>query len=642
MLSATVFAVYWPVSNYPFLELDDNIYVTHNYFVRQGMTWEGLLDAFRLKSTMESNYYHPLTTLSHMLDVELFGLNSSAHHMVSVFFHLLNAVLLFLFLRFSTGATVRSGVVTFLFALHPLQVESVAWIAERKNLLSTAFWLLCCLAYVAYTRKTTVWRYILLFSLMLAGLLTKPMLVTLPCVFLLLDFWPLKRIRLQFPAYHLSTSANVTGGSMPTNHQPVHSILIEKIPLFLLSAAWVYLASLSAKKAGMLVSTDAVPYSLRIQNAVYSFTAYMEKLFFPFDLAVFYPFPTTDFPWWQIFVSFLIITVITIYALVRMQSSGYALVGWLWYIGTLMPVIGLKQQGLWPAMADRWAYVPMIGLLIWFVWGVHHVSQNRRQRTILLFLVLFCCVQLAVITRTQIFHWRDNISLSKHALEATQKNPVANHLYGLALMEAKNRTEGIRHIVKAIQIAPFYNTARISLGGIMAEEGRYQKAIENIRIAIQINPKSAFAYNNLGVTYKKMGKTADALKAFDRALQLNPHMADVYNNMANTLKQEKRYGEAIGYYQKALQIDPEKPELHNNLANAFTAVQNYDDAIRHYQAAIHLNPDQPIFYLNMADVQARKGNVSGAIQTLEAVRHHRPSDSTIVGYIERLKQLSKK
>ncbi len=636
LITATL-AAYWPVTTYPFLELDDNIYVTKNHHVRSGITIEGIKAAFSFTTASEKVYYHPLSILSHMLDVQLFGLKPTAHHLMNVIYHILNSILLFFFLKQATGAVYRSAMVAILFALHPLNVESVAWIAERKNLISTGFWFLSCLAYVHYSRRSTIRNYIPVFVGMLLGLLAKPMLVTLPFAFLLMDFWPLKRI--QFSVSDISPRL-VKAGLSPTLIHSIAILLKEKIPLFLLSAAWVYIATLSAEKAGQIISTQVFPLTLRIQNALYSYFAYILKIFFPFDLAVFYPFPAQAYPVWQLLGALLFVLLITSSIIGLIRSAPYLFTGWCWFLGTLVPVLGIKQQGLWPAMADRWTYLPAVGIFIMIAWGLHQIySKTRSPQQILLPLAILSLLFMAFQTRIQLGFWKDDLSLAGHSLKVTRQNHVAHHLLGLALLAKDQKTEGIKHVYEAVKIGPQYNTPRITLGGILAESGKPEQAIEQLQIALRINPNVALAHNNLGVAYKKMGKLDRAGECFEKALQLDPYFTDAHNNIANILKMQKRLDEALQFYQRALRIDNGIPEIHNNIGNTFLALHRLEEAITHYRQAIQISPNQPVFYANLAEALLNKGDISGAISNYLIAEKYAPDNLSIQKRLDELKLL---
>ncbi len=631
-------AVYWPVSNYPFLRLDDNVYVTENFHVRSGINKESVAAAFRFTNPGEQVYYHPLTMLSHMLDVQLFGLNPSGHHLTNVAIHLINVALLFLFLHWSTGSSLGSIMAATFFALHPVNVESVAWIAERKNLLSTTFWLLSCCAYTAYGRRPHLLRYLPVFLLMLLGLLAKPMLVTLPFALLLLDFWPLQRVRLRQPASDREAEAE---GVYPKTFIGLnYKLVLEKLPLMVLSVLWVYLASLSAQQSGMVISTQAIPICLRLQNAVYSYFAYLQKLFFPFNLAIFYPFPQEMYPLWEIAGVLLLLLLVTFLAVSRARTAAFWMTGWLWYLGTLVPVLGLKQQGLWPAMADRWLYLPAMGIFIIIAWGIHRtMTDDKAHARIVQGMVMGVVLIMAVLTRNQLINWKDDLRISRQALESTTQNSVAQHLYGLALIDRKQTEKGLQHIDEALKISPFYNTARINLGGILAEQGDYEKAIENLNIALKINPNLALVHNNLGVTFKKMGRLDDAVASFSKAVSLDPYFAGAYNNLANTLKRKGRFGEAVQNYRRALQINNDIPEIHNNIANAYQSLHQPDQAIAHYREAIRLSPRQPVFYINLGETLYGEGDLAGAISNYEAALRLIPNDRATRDRFQTLQRL---
>ncbi|MBC2695325.1 MAG: hypothetical protein HF982_08645, partial [Desulfobacteraceae bacterium] len=328
-------AVYWQINYHEFINFDDSLYILQNKQVQKGLTSESISWAF---SFTDIAYWHPLTWLSHMLDCQIYGLIPGMHHRTNLILHIVNSILLFFVFQKMTGALWRSAFVATLFALHPLNVESVAWVAERKNVLSTFFWMLTMLAYVHYTTRPGLYRYLLTLLFLMLGLMAKPMLVTLPFVLLLLDYWPLERLRNQSP----------------------FNLILEKIPFFAFSAVSVYISSLSVKYYGIVVSTELVPMQIRIANALVSYVKYIEKMIWPKNLAIFYPFPDT-LPIWQILGAGLFLASISFLVFLNLRKKPYLCMGWLWFLGTLIPVIGLKQAGLWPAMADRWAYVPFVG-----------------------------------------------------------------------------------------------------------------------------------------------------------------------------------------------------------------------------------------------------------------------------------------
>ena len=370
LLAIAVIAIYWPVTDHQFINFDDDLYVTDNTQVKNGLTTKGIKWAFQIN---DRGYWQPLTWISHMLDCELSGVNPGWHHFHNVMIHLVNSMLLFLLIYHLSGGFYRGLLVAAIFAVHPLNVDSVAWIAERKNLLSTFFWILSIFLYKRYVDKANLARYALVLTSFFLGLMVKPMLVTLPFVFLLLDFWPLKRTRCSFQP----TMESEAAWSDKTEFQPtaISKLVIEKIPFLFLSFGSVCMAIFSTRQIGEIVAVDSVPMILRIGNGLISYVCYVGKMIWPFNLAVYYPFPES-FPAWLSIGAAVLLVAVSALCLRFLASKPYLTVGWFWYLGTLVPVIGIVQGGLWPAMADRWAYVPLIGLFIIISWGWPILRKN--------------------------------------------------------------------------------------------------------------------------------------------------------------------------------------------------------------------------------------------------------------------------
>ncbi len=369
-LAVMTLAVYWPVQKYEFINYDDHGYVTKNDLVRSGISATGVKQAF---STFHLGNWHPLTMISHMVDWQLFKNKAGGHHWTSVIIHILNAVLLFLFLRMATGAIWRSAFVAALFALHPINVESVAWISERKNVLSTFFWILTMISYVWYVKSPDWKRYFLVLFCFSLGLMSKPMLVTLPFVLLLMDYWPLRRTGIEIRDGNQGELSSVK-----VKKQTIRFLIIEKIPLFILSAISAYVTLYAQKAVSAMMALEYFPFPYRIGNAIISYVSYIRKMFWPLDLAVFYPFNYT-MSLWHVFLGALLIVAITIFVCIYFRRFPYLLVGWFWYLGTMIPVIGLVQVGS-QAMADRYAYVPFIGLFIMLTWWVGKLLQEYSAR----------------------------------------------------------------------------------------------------------------------------------------------------------------------------------------------------------------------------------------------------------------------
>lgn len=499
-----------------FVDLDDDYYVTNNPLVRSGVTAESVKWAF---TTTATNNWHPLTWISHMLDCQLYGQNPIGHHLTSVLFHVANVLLLFLVLWKLTGAPWRSAVVAALFAIHPLHVESVAWVSERKDVLSTFFWMLTVLAYIAYVRRGGLARYALVVILYALGLMAKPMLVSLPIVLLILDDWPLNR------------TANLTN---PTSWA---RLVVEKVPLFILAAASCIVTYGIHGAAPKLSRLGDVPLALRIDNALVSYAAYLGKMLWPAKLAALYPHPLGSLPLWQVIGSGLLLVLISTVAFLARKRRPYVLMGWLWYVVTLIPVIGLVQTGE-QAMADRYTYIPLTGIFVIIVWGVFDllgdgIEFRRRLALITAGVALFAA--LIVGTRIQVGYWRDSISLFGHTLDITRNNYVAHLNLGVALDRAGD-TEGAKHhIEETLRLQPKHPRALYDYGLILSKSGDPEGAIIFYRRALKVWPRYADAHYNLGLAYDGQGKLDAAAREYEAAIRIAPDYVAAHNNLAIVL-----------------------------------------------------------------------------------------------------------
>jgi hypothetical protein len=488
ILTWVTYAVYGQVRDHEFITFDDYEYVVQNPLVRSGITLQNLGRVF---TTVHASNWHPLTWISHMVDAELFGLNPSAHHMSSLVLHILCAVLLFSFLRQATGAVWRSFLAAALFTLHPLHVESVAWVAERKDVLSCAFFLLTLLAYRRYALNPCVKTYALALFLFSLGLMSKPMLVTLPFVLLLLDYWPIGRLD-------------------PKN--PRAFLVIEKIPFFLFSAAASILTYTVQLRWGAVV--EQIPLRERLVNALHSYTVYLFKTFWPHPLSFFYPHPLDSIPLWQSIGSLLLIGSLTWLSIRLFRRLPYLAVGWFWYLGTLLPVIGLIQVGS-HAMADRYTYIPHIGLFIVLAWGSAGFLEKRAHlRPVFVALWLCFLVPLSAVTWRQVGHWKNSFTLYRHAIAVTSSNIVAHN----------------------------------NLGNALAREGELDEAEQHLREAIRLNPHDAAAHNNLGNVLMKLGRIEEGVLHYQEALRIKPKMTEARINLDLALQSlsQQRGGDRNG------------------------------------------------------------------------------------------------
>jgi len=523
-----------------FVGWDDDEYITENQHVRSGITPENIKWAF---STTEISYWHPLTWLSHMLDCELFGLNSGPHHLVSLLFHIANTLLLFILLKKSTAALWRSAFVAAVFALHPVNVDSVAWAAERKNVLSTFFLMLTILAYLYYCRRPCFLRYVPVVCIFILALLAKPTTAVLPALLLLLDFWPLQRLKL------------FEHGGKVKDHN--WKIVLEKLPLFVLSVVSVGVSSLAISGQGLTVSLRTAPMRLRIANALVSYPKYIGKAFVPRNLAVHYPYPESV-PFWQVVIAFVLLLCITAAAVWLFRKKSYFIVGWLWFLGTLVPVSGLVQGGRWPAMADRFAYVPFIGLFTIVAWAVPDALSKFKYRTELLGLAAASVVLVfVVLTQRQAALWKDSFTLFSHTLKVTENNAVMHNNLGNVFLKKGGYDEAERHYRKAIQIKPYDVLAYYNLAYLLHIEGRVDEAIGCYRWVVQLRPSHADAHNNLAMALMSEGRSDEAVKHFEKALVIKPEDIEIHYNIALALAGQKQIDRAVSHLKKALEIKPD-------------------------------------------------------------------------------------
>jgi tetratricopeptide (TPR) repeat protein len=557
-LSITTIAVFWQVGSHEFISFDDNDYVTENRYVQDGITLKGIVWAF---SEPHAHNWHPLTWLSHMLDCQVLGLKPGRHHLVNLFFHVANTLLLFLILRRMTNALWQSAFVAGLFALHPLHVESVAWVAERKDVLSTLFWMLTMGAYVYYVERPGYKRYLLVFVFFVLGLMSKPMLVTLPFVLLLLDYWPLKRrqgvqsgarIAAATPqpasrAKRKQKSRQQTGkdtvktksaASSRALWPEIRPLLKEKMPFFVVTILFCFVTFYAQQL--VVKPMELYPLGGRIANALISYVSYIGKMLWPVNLSIFYPYGGAALFSWQA-VSAMLALMVTTYLTIRAaRRFPYLIVGWLWYLGTLIPVIGLVQVGL-QSMADRYTYVPLIGIFIMIAWGIPELLNRWRYRRFALASaavgILFA---LMVITYVQTGYWRNNIILYEHAIKVTSENAWAQNNLGYALSLQGKTREAIAHFQKAISINNPAD-AHYNLGTMLASEGKLDEAIYQFRESIHISPGYAKAYNNLGNALLYQGRLDEAIASYREALRLNPEYTLAQENLKNALAAQKKF-----------------------------------------------------------------------------------------------------
>jgi protein O-mannosyl-transferase len=587
-LAVMTFAIYAQVISHQFITLDDPTYIQENPMVNRGITGAGIAWAF---TTFYATNWHPLTWISHMIDCQLFGTNAGRHLLVNALIHVANTLLVFWFLLRSTHARWPSALVAALFALHPLHVESVAWVSERKDTLSTFCGLLSLIAYVRYTEAPSKSRYVWTVVSLVLGLLAKPMLVTLPFVMLLLDYWPLRR----FQRSKVSSQWSVVRG-----------LVIEKIPLFALAAASAMMTLIAQSRGGAVRTLAHDPVTLRLSNALVSYAKYLLLTFWPNDLAVYYPF--AGIAAWQIIGAAFLLIGITALCFFERKSRPYAIVGWLWFLGTLVPVIGFVQVG-GQVMADRYFYIPSIGLFIAIVFGLADIAGSWRVTPLLSAgIAAGILMILATLTNAQIQRWRNSFTLFEHTLAVTPPNLRIEHNLGLALGVSDRYDETAAHFERALQIDPNFYDGLVVMGVTRAHQGRVPEAIEYFQAAIRLQPNTPKAHVQLAHALWTQNRDQEALEEMRRALQVAPKDADILADLGLALALAGRVPEAIDQLHEALRLNPNNAEAHGNLGLALLASGKARESIPEFETALRLKPELTGAADNLRRAQAQLGS----------------------------------
>jgi len=625
-LAVVTLAVYWQLLSHDFIGFDDGVYVSKNPHVQAGLTKQNVLWAF---TNLDANFWHPLTWLSHMLDVHLFGLKPGMHHLTNLLFHVVNSILLFLTFRRMTGAIWRSAFVAALFALHPLHVESVAWIAERKDVLSTFFWMLAMWAYAGYAKRPGLGGYLLVLVFFVLGLMSKPMVVTLPFVLLLMDFWPLGRLRL-WQSEKEGTSRDLKPS--------ISRLLLEKAPFLAFTGIAVALAYSAQGQA--IASLNEFPLEIRIANALVSYVTYIGKMFWPSHLAIFYPHSGTV-PMWESAGAGLLLVVLTVLSFKALRSRPYLAVGWLWYLGTLIPVIGLVQVGS-HAMADRYTYVPLIGLFMMVGWSVPAFSKGQRYGRIGFALLTGALIgTIMICTWLQVRHWKNNMTIFTYTANVTENNWLAHTNLGAILGGQRRYGEAIRHFREALRMRPNDVKAHNNLGNAFAEQGRYRDAIRHYSEALRLDSDERETHENLGVLLLKQGKNKEAIKHFSEAARIKPDWVEPHYNLGVAKARQGSFEEAIRHYSEAIRFEPGFAEAHSKMADALLSLGRVESAIRHYLSAISIKPDYANAHSNLGVALARQGKINEAISQFERALEINPDDARVRRNLDRaLEQLT--
>lgn len=623
-LAVISIAVYFPAKDYDFVTFDDYDYVADNANIKKGFTSENLSCIFTdCAQKGGAILWHPLTWLSLMIDYKLYGLNAGGYHITNLVFHVLNTLLLFLVLGRMTGAVWRSALVAALFALHPLHVESVAWVSERKDVLSTFFGFLAIFVYILYVEKPGKFRYAILLIFFSLSLTAKSMLVTLPFLFLLLDCWPLGRLNpLHEKNYVEQINADAKGKRIKRQKQdrPMSAnkempetrslilfrrLLWEKIPLLVISAAFcVVTYYFHAKIKQINISVSFVD---RLGNAVVSYASYILKVFWPFDLAVLYPFQE-NLPVWQIAGTLLLISSLTAGVVYVARKLPYLAVGWFWYLGTLIPVIGIVQVGM-QAMADRYTYFPIIGLFIMLVWGISDVAAGWRYRTFFLaFSSGAVILSMAVLTSHQLTYWKNGISLWQRTLQVTRENHKAHYCLASTYLRSGDYQNGIAQMKEAIRISPYNAEYFTMIGTIYGVSGRTDKAVESYYEALKNDSDFDKAHYNLALMLLDKKQHEKALEHLKEAIRINPARERVRLLIGNILVHQSKIREAISVWEEEIRIRPNNPDLCNDLGSAYYIMGDWKKAVACYRKALLIDPGNSLTKQNLAVIQKKFGN----------------------------------
>jgi tetratricopeptide (TPR) repeat protein len=583
------FIAYGRIFDNGFISLDDYQYIIENNHIKSGINPESIKWAF---SAVACNNWHPLTWLSHMLDWSLFADHAGGHHLISLLLHIGSVFFLFFFLNRTTNNLWQSAFAAALFALHPLRVESVAWAAERKDVLSMCFGLASIYAYACYVESSKISLYFLCLILFTLGLMAKPMLVTLPFVLLLLDYWPLGRWK---------------SALVKNRDHLISRLLWEKAPFIFLSIVSSIVTIWVQNKGGAVIPMEYLSFSTRAANAIISYVSYLGKTFSPVDLAVFYPYEYS-FPFWQVLVSCFILIGVTVVVIYALKKLPFLFVGWFWYLETLIPVIGLVQVGK-QAMADRYTYLPSIGITIMLVWGIPLLFPRANMRKKVLFPAgIAYLVILSVLTWQQCGYWKNGITLFSHALQATKNNYLAHNARGITYGELGQYQIAIEDFSKAIGLKPDYVDAYCNRGFAYDRSGQYQLAIEDFNKAIGLNHNYIEPYINRGNVYNNLSQYQLAIADYNEAIRLKPDYAEAYYDRGIAYNNLGQYQRAIKDYNKAITIKPDDSDNYNNRGVAYAKLSQYQSAIADFNNAIKLKKDYTDAYNNRANVSLYHGN----------------------------------
>ena len=631
---ATLF-LYWPQTHHEFFNVDDPRFVSQNPQVQAGLTWPGIVWAFH---SVYTENWQPLTWFSHMLDCQLFGLNAGRHHLTSLLFHIANSLLLFLWLQNLTRATWRSAFVAAFFAWHPLHVESVAWIAERKDMLSTFFWLLTLLAYTRYARKPAVAAYLLVLLLFVLGLMSKPMVVTLPCVMLLLDFWPLNRLNQRAGTETGAPHAGAETKPPKPIARQVGALVLEKIPFFVLALSMGVVTVLAQKAGGAVATLNGLPFPIRLANTLVSYENYLAKTFWPANLSFFYPY-IYHLPLAEVIGAALLLGICTGWCLVRWREQPYLLMGWLWFLGTLAPTIGLIQVCS-QSMADRYMYIPSIGLFITVVWGLNDLFTRRLAALPVLpwmigSLALIACL---AVTSIELSYWQNSITLARRAIEVTANNYVAYESLGRSFYARGQKTQAINCYEESVRIDPGFPQSQFNLGVALADAGRTSDALDHFAATVQILPNDYDVRFQLGTLLLTSGNDHldEAVTQLSEAVRLRPDLPEAHRKLAVALAEQGKLAEALPHFAEVVRLQPDDAEGHFNYG--FALLNNHQPALAadQFAAEAKLAPNDPKAHYRLAQALAQQGKFVEAAEQYRDTVHLAPTFTEATNELDQL------
>ncbi len=612
-LVAIVWIIFGRTLGFGFINYDDSFYVYQNPFISDGLTQAGLIRAFT--HSLVGNW-HPVTSLSLMLDAQIFGLNAGGYHFVNVLLHTMAVLLLFFVLREMTGALWRCAFVAALFAIHPLRAESVVWISERKDVLSAVFFFLCLWAYQRYTKKLPAWStYLLVLVTYTLGLMSKAMLVTVPFLFLLLDYWPLGRF-----SFSPSTSDRQLFARRTTKW-----LLLEKVPLLLLAAAISAATVLSQEPARK--AAENWPLIWRVNNALVAVWIYFREMVWPADLALFYPHPKGTLSFWVVLASAIALLLVTAGVIALRKKAPYLLTGWFWYLGMLVPVIGLLQVG-WQGHADRYTYLPQVGLYLILAFGLADLTAGWRRRSVpLACSALVILALLMTLAWRQVGYWSSSVTMWRHTLAVTTNNDVAERGLGTELLRLGYIDEAIAHDRAALRIRPGDSNGLTNLANALLQKKEYPEAIANYREVLRVRPNDAEMHRNLGKALYRSGALEEGIAEFRRALRLRPGDSDAAYSLGNALLERGDLTAAIGYFRKAIASDPKNLAAHYNLAIALQRNDELDAAVAEFRRTLQLDPGHLEARNNLAIALLKQGQPEAAIEQWKSALQEAPGDA---------------